>query len=104
MSLASSIARTGHRAYLRSPEWRELRRLALERDGFRCRLCNSRWRLEVHYRRYPPPWEADQLSNLSTPLLQLPWRLSSPCALAVHALTAFCSPFFFSAPYCCGAS
>jgi hypothetical protein len=48
MSLASSIARARHRAYLRSPEWRELRRLALERDGFRCRLCNSRWRLEVH--------------------------------------------------------
>jgi 5-methylcytosine-specific restriction endonuclease McrA len=66
MSLASSIARTRHHAYLRSPEWRDLRRLALERDAFRCRLCNSRWRLEVHHRRYPPPWEADQLSNLST--------------------------------------
>ena len=66
MSVASSIARARHRAYLRSPEWRELRRLALERDGFRYRLCNSRWRLEVHHRRYPPPWEADQLSNLST--------------------------------------
>jgi 5-methylcytosine-specific restriction endonuclease McrA len=66
MSLASSIARARHRAYLRSPGWCELRRLALERDGFRCRLCNSRWRLEVHHRRYPPPWKADQLSNLST--------------------------------------
>jgi 5-methylcytosine-specific restriction endonuclease McrA len=66
MSLASSIAGARHRAYLRSPEWHELRPLALERDGFNCRLCNSRWRLEVHHRRYPPPWEADQLSNLST--------------------------------------
>ena len=66
MTLVLSIARARHRAYLRSSEWRELRRLALERDGFRCRLCNSRWRLEVHHRRYPPPWKADQLSNLST--------------------------------------
>jgi hypothetical protein len=34
MTLVSSIGRARHRAYLRSPEWRELRRLALERDGF----------------------------------------------------------------------
>jgi hypothetical protein len=39
-------------AYLLSPQWQELRQQALERDGHRCRVCNSAKRLDVHHRTY----------------------------------------------------
>ena len=38
--------------YLGSEAWKIRRDMALERDGRRCRLCNSKDRLEVHHRTY----------------------------------------------------
>lgn len=38
--------------YLKTDEWREKRELALERDGYRCRLCDTREQLHVHHRTY----------------------------------------------------
>lgn len=54
-----------------SEEWKNLRKLALERDGFRCRCCNepgAEVPLEVHHRHYPEnfDWEEDDIDNLTT--------------------------------------
>lgn len=38
--------------YLQSSAWQQKRQEALRRDQYRCRLCNSRARLEVHHRTY----------------------------------------------------
>jgi hypothetical protein len=38
--------------YLKTPEWREKREQALERDGHCCRVCNSGKNLDVHHRTY----------------------------------------------------
>lgn len=40
-----------YHAYLRSPEWQVIRRLALERDGG-CVVCYRADRLDVHHRTY----------------------------------------------------
>jgi 5-methylcytosine-specific restriction endonuclease McrA len=41
-----------YRAYLRSPQWAELRRLVLIRDGHECRYCGATVCLEVHHLTY----------------------------------------------------
>jgi hypothetical protein len=41
-----------YRDYLQTPEWQERRQEQLERDGYRCRLCNSTTGLQVHHRTY----------------------------------------------------
>lgn len=38
--------------YLKTPEWAEKRKQALERDNYRCRTCNSAEHLHVHHRTY----------------------------------------------------
>jgi hypothetical protein len=38
--------------YLLTPEWQEKRKKALRFAGFRCQLCNSSERLNVHHRTY----------------------------------------------------
>lgn len=38
--------------YLKTPEWRARRQKALRFAGFRCQVCNSPDRLEVHHRTY----------------------------------------------------
>lgn len=38
--------------YLRSPEWRERRQVALEAAGHRCQVCNAPGPLDVHHRTY----------------------------------------------------
>lgn len=38
--------------YLRSPEWREKRKIALANAKNRCQLCNRSKNLEVHHRTY----------------------------------------------------
>jgi 5-methylcytosine-specific restriction endonuclease McrA len=55
-----------YEAYISSNEWKVLRAYALERDGCRCRLCNSETNLEVHHRVYPERFEQDALDNLTT--------------------------------------
>jgi len=65
MNLHRQDAREQHRVYLQSDGWRALRAEALERDGYRCRLCHSKTRIEVHHRRYPWRGEADHVRNLT---------------------------------------
>ena len=38
--------------YLRSPEWQERRKLALQRAGYCCQRCRSDETLEVHHLSY----------------------------------------------------
>jgi len=38
--------------YIRSDAWRERRRRALQRAGFRCQLCGETRRLQVHHVTY----------------------------------------------------
>lgn len=38
--------------YLQSDAWKSLRLLCLQRDGHRCRICNSKEDLEIHHRTY----------------------------------------------------
>ena len=55
--------------YISSVSWSNLRKEALERDGFRCRFCNeggSEVPLDVHHRNYPKYWDEDCLDNLTT--------------------------------------
>jgi hypothetical protein len=54
-------------SYLRSPEWRRLRRACFVRDGFACRLCNNARGLEAHHRLYPPGgWGTESIDDLTT--------------------------------------
>jgi predicted HNH restriction endonuclease len=52
--------------YLASERWAELRAAALERDGHRCRFCDSNQSLEVHHRRYPEEWGTETVDDLTT--------------------------------------
>jgi predicted HNH restriction endonuclease len=63
--ITSREAQQRHRVYMQTDEWRELRAQALERDGFRCRLCDSKTAIEVHHRRYPRRDEIDHVRNLT---------------------------------------
>lgn len=55
-----------YRAYLRSPEWQELRKQTLDRDNHRCRTCNSGSNLEVHHRYYPDQLGTETVDALTT--------------------------------------
>lgn len=41
-----------YRDYLLTPEWQATRKRILERDEYRCQICNSPHRLNVHHRDY----------------------------------------------------
>ena len=41
-----------YHAYLRTPQWQARRQAALKRADYRCQICNSSDRLEVHHRTY----------------------------------------------------
>lgn len=51
--------------YLQTPEWREKRELALKRDGYRCRACDTDEKLHVHHRTYARRGNED-LDDLTT--------------------------------------
>lgn len=48
----SATPRTRYAEYLRSAGWQARRQEALARAGYRCQVCNSTSRLEVHHRTY----------------------------------------------------
>jgi hypothetical protein len=52
--------------YLKSPRWEYLRQETLERDGRKCRLCNSSEYLNVHHRKYPKNWGEETVDDLTT--------------------------------------
>jgi hypothetical protein len=52
--------------YLRSPVWQAKRREALQRDGYRCRVCDSAEQLQVHHRRYPAVLGTETMDDLTT--------------------------------------
>ena len=41
-----------YQAYLKSPEWKEMRARILKRDGYACLACGSKDHLQVHHRTY----------------------------------------------------
>lgn len=55
-----------YRKYLKSPEWKALRRQAMERDGHRCRTCNAERNLEAHHRYYPEEFGTETIDALTT--------------------------------------
>lgn len=61
---------TSYKEYLQSPEWKILSRLARERDGYKCRICNSDNRLNVHHRVYPEQLGSEPLNDLITLCLE----------------------------------
>lgn len=38
--------------YLQSPEWKDTRRRALVKSGYRCERCGSKTKLHVHHKTY----------------------------------------------------
>lgn len=50
IEIANQNAR--YKDYLSSPEWQERRKIKLAEAGYRCQLCNSPKRLQVHHRTY----------------------------------------------------
>lgn len=61
--------------YLMSPEWREVRKVALARAGGRCQGCNTDQRLNVHHRTYDRRGE-EALDDLTV--------LCSTCHARIH--------------------
>jgi hypothetical protein len=53
-------------AYLNTSVWKKKRQKAIDRDGGRCRLCNSTKRLNVHHRAYPEVWGTEPIEDLIT--------------------------------------
>lgn len=48
----SALRALPYAEYLKTDHWYFTRRLALERAGHRCQVCNAKSRLEVHHRTY----------------------------------------------------
>src|SRR5689334_9759966 len=58
--------RTAYQEYLASERWRQLRREALQRDGWACRVCADTSKLNVHHRRNPRHWGTETIDDLTT--------------------------------------
>ena len=69
-----------YQAYLKSPEWAEVRQLVLERDNYRCRCCGrteDQTKLTVHHSTYQNLYnEKNHLEDLIT--------LGNECHIAIH--------------------
>lgn len=49
-----------YKTLLQSNEWKEKRMIILKRDGFKCRFCDNKRKLQVHHKIYiygKNPWE-----------------------------------------------
>ncbi len=67
-----------YQEYLQTDRWAELRAYALQRDGYACRLCNGRWGLQVHHRRYAERWGMETVNDLTTLCNKCHERYSNP--------------------------
>lgn len=54
------------RLKLDSDSYRELHRQVLQRDGWRCQICGSMKRLQVHYLIFQSHSGSDEKQNLTT--------------------------------------
>lgn len=52
--------------YLKTQHWNTFRRLVLERDGYRCVVCNSDKNLHVHHRHYESGRYMESLNDCYT--------------------------------------
>ena len=55
-----------YKAYLRSPEWQEVRRRALLRDGEVCQMCGTGINLRVHHVNYEHVGTEQELDDVVT--------------------------------------
>ena len=62
--------------YIGSRQWAEKPVLALQRDNFRCRLCNSSDDLEVHHRSYGKALGEESLDDLGLRFAKIVMALS----------------------------
>lgn len=53
-----------YQEYLRSPEWKERRRGAYERAGYRCQLCNATGEIHAHHRAYTHRGREEETDDL----------------------------------------
>lgn len=51
--------------YLKSDEWKIIKRLAKESANGKCRFCNSTENLQVHHRKYFKNWGQERLCDLT---------------------------------------
>jgi DNA-binding transcriptional ArsR family regulator len=75
MSAAAGRLSDDYLEYLGSPEWAVLRRAVLRRDGYACRVCNSKAQLDAHHRTYQR-FGHEYLADLTT--------LCRPCHDVFH--------------------
>lgn len=47
------VFKGSYQEYLQSPQWKAIRKAAIERAEGRCQVCNSDLLLQVHHRKYP---------------------------------------------------
>lgn len=65
----------GHRRYLKTVKWRNIRDRRVALDGFKCKICGNIHRLNVHHITYKN-WRHENIEDLIT--------LCSPCHDKVH--------------------
>lgn len=64
---AAHLAAMPYAQYLQTPYWKCVRAMAMERDGGRCRMCNSAGPIQVHHRTYEHRGsEHEHLDDLTT--------------------------------------
>ena len=54
-----------YKEYLKSEEWKIIKRLAKESANGKCRFCNSTENLQVHHRKYFKNWGQERLCDLT---------------------------------------
>lgn len=52
--------------YWKTPEWAQIRKCILSRDGHACKICNSPAHLQVHHRTYKNPHGREEPIDLVT--------------------------------------
>lgn len=72
-----------YREYLKSEHWRNLRRGAMKRDGFKCTRCPCIYNLQVHHLLYREKFTQTILPDLVT--------LCEPCHTQAHGLPSLTS-------------
>lgn len=58
--------KAAYQDFLNTEFWQTISSECKERDGNRCRICNSSYSIAAHHRRYPNPWTATTLDDLTT--------------------------------------